>query len=40
LSVTIEASSPLAGIRRETIDLVVAEGLRQLGLDAEITEEE
>lgn len=40
LTVTIEASSPLAGIRRETIDLVVAEGLRQLGLDADIVEEE
>lgn len=37
---TIEADGGLAGIRRETLDLVVSEGLRQLGIDAEITEED
>ena len=34
--IVIEADGGAAGISRETLDLVVAEGLRQLGLDADI----
>jgi hypothetical protein len=37
--ITIEADGGAKRIPKETIDLVVAEGLRQLGLQAEITTE-
>lgn len=37
--IVINAEGGAAGIPRETLDLVVAEGLRQLGLRAEITTE-
>lgn len=37
--ITIEADGGANGIPRETIELVVSEGLRQLGLEADITSE-
>jgi hypothetical protein len=41
LELTIRADGGLAGIPRETLNLVVLEGLRQLGLDhVEVTENE
>jgi uncharacterized protein len=37
--IEIAADGGVNGIPKETIDLIVAEGLRQLGLEAEITTE-